>query len=163
MKLTEQNTLTEVRMEECRAERYQHRIAYMREKHKYYKHRQKGVKGKGFCFIMDAMDQNKTMMPRYTRVPGGTERHLRLKLHLVGVLMHKEVKQSAVFTCTELWPHDSNLTIESIMRTMLLVDTQLPDVMNAQFDNCWRENKNQKVFGFLAYLVYKKVFRKVSK
>jgi hypothetical protein len=111
--------------------------------------------------MMDAMDQNKTMLPRFTRMPGGSERLLLLKTHLVGALVHEPVRQAAVFDCIELWPHDSNLSIECLMRTLLLAQQPLPAVLNVQFDNCWRENKNQKVFGFFAFLIKKKVFRKV--
>lgn len=38
----------------------------------------------------------------------------------------------------------------------------LPPVLNLQFDNCVRENKNWFMFALLALLVEEKIFKKVS-
>ena len=37
----------------------------------------------------------------------------------------------------------------------------LPPIFYVQMGNCWRENKNKHVLGFLSLLVEKKIFKKV--
>ena len=58
------------------------------------------------------------------------------------------------------WPHDSNLTINIVMRVLLRMDI-IPDRLYLQMDNCWRENKNQYVLAFLGVLVKLDIFKKV--
>ena len=58
------------------------------------------------------------------------------------------------------WPHDSNLTINIVMRVLLRMDI-IPDRLYLQMDNCWRENKNQYVLEFLGVLVKLDIFKKV--
>jgi hypothetical protein len=42
-----------------------------------------------------------------------------------------------------------------------ILDSNLPEKLFIQMDNCWRENKNQFVFGYASYLVQQKVFKNV--
>jgi hypothetical protein len=164
LRIRQEGTMDAEIIAKCKQDKWDHAEKYLREKRKYYKHRQKSRSiGKTLCVFIDAMDQSKTMLPRFTRQPGGTERLTRLKTHLVGVLAHEKDKKAAVYNCTDLWAHDSNLSVECLMRALLLCSKPLPKVLQLQFDNCWRENKNQKVFGFLAYLVQKEVFTKVRR
>lgn len=38
----------------------------------------------------------------------------------------------------------------------------LPPVLFVQLDNCWRENKNKTMFGYLSWLVETGVFNRVE-
>ena len=141
----------------------QHRVVFTTEKKKYYDHRLKSrTSGRHLCIMFDGMDQSKTILPWFFRLPGSASQLLRLKTHLVGFLMHEPVMRAKVFVCTDIWPHDSNLTIETIMRALTAAAKPLPPVLYVQSDNCWRENKSQIVFSFLAWLVREGVFRKVK-
>uniref|UniRef100_A0A7M5V597 DUF7869 domain-containing protein n=1 Tax=Clytia hemisphaerica TaxID=252671 RepID=A0A7M5V597_9CNID len=42
-----------------------------------------------------------------------------------------------------------------------LQDGVLPPVLYVQMDNCWRENKNQFLLAFFAFLVLKRIVKKV--
>lgn len=59
--------------------------------------------------------------------------------------------------------HDTNLTLTSILLTILQVSRsgKLPRRLLIQMDNFVRENKNKFVFGFFAYLVEAKIFHEV--
>jgi hypothetical protein len=61
------------------------------------------------------------------------------------------------------WPKGANATIEVIQRTLRHLESQgpLPEVLYLQMDNCWRENKNRYLFGYLALLVFRRIFRTV--
>jgi hypothetical protein len=83
----------------------------------------------------------------------------RLKTHLTGILNHG--REVIGFLDLMQWPHDSNLTINIILRVLQRMNTIL-DRLYLQMDNCWRENKNQYVFIFLAVLVKLNIFKKVS-
>ena len=140
-----------------------HDEAHTRERRKYYKHRHKANTQPDTYMLMylDGMDQRKTMLPRFTRDPSGMERLTRLKTHVVGSLLFGRTKKLLMCTSTDLWPHDSNLTIEVILRSLCYAAKPLPAVLYLQMDNCWRENKNRHIMSFLSYLLHKKVFRKV--
>jgi len=59
---------------------------------------------------------------------------------------------------------DPNLTIECLQRTLKTVEAQdgyLPPVLLLQLDNCFRENKNSYLVAYLAWLVERKVFKKI--
>jgi hypothetical protein len=77
---------------------------------------------------------------------------------VTGAILHG--RRSFAFVDVHLWPHDSNLTINIIVHVLLNLQ-QLPPVLYLQLDNCYRENKNQFLFGFLALLIHHKVFKEV--
>ena len=60
------------------------------------------------------------------------------------------------------WPHDANLMINVLVDVLLKRDA-LPPVLYLQLDNTARENKNQYVMAFLAYLVQAGIFSEVIK
>ena len=52
------------------------------------------------------------------------------------------------------FPHDSNLTINSLLRVLVDVfsaGNSLPRVLYLQLDNCFRENKNKYLFSFCSF------------
>lgn len=58
------------------------------------------------------------------------------------------------------FPHDSNLTCNFLLQILLKLE-KLPKILYLQLDNCWRENKNRYFFGFVGFLVQKKIFDQV--
>lgn len=49
---------------------------------------------------------------------------------------------------------DANLVIEVLQRVLKLVEKEkgiVPCILNLQLDNCFRENKNKFVFGFVSW------------
>ena len=59
------------------------------------------------------------------------------------------------------WPHDADLMI-NVLVDVLLKREALAPVLYLQLDNTARENKNQYVMAFLAYLVQAGIFSEVS-
>ena len=58
------------------------------------------------------------------------------------------------------WPHDANLMINVLVDVLLKRDALAP-VLYLQLDNTARENKNQYVMAFLAYLIQAGIFSEV--
>ena len=109
--------------------------------------------------ILDGMDQNKTDLPHFTRKSKSSSNLWVMKTHVSGTIVHG--RRSYAFIDLHLWPHDSNLTINVLLNILFSQREELPDVLYIQLDNCYRENKNQFVIGFLALLVQCGVFKEV--
>ena len=58
-------------------------------------------------------------------------------------------------------PHDSNLTMKIILKTLLENKDRLGRVLFLQLDNCYRENKNKFLLSLASLLVEEKVFEEV--
>lgn len=105
------------------------------------------------------MDQMKLMIPQFVNQMKAYSSAWRLKTHLTGVLNHG--REASGFFDINQWPHDSNLTINVLLRVLLRMES-IPDRLYLQMDNCWRENKNQFVLTFLGVLVQLDIFKKVN-
>ncbi len=106
------------------------------------------------------MDQMKLTIPQLLHVMKSYSSAWRLKTHLTGVLNHG--RETIGYFDLHQWPHDSNLTINVLLRALVRMD-KIPDRLFLQMDNCWQENKNQYVIVFLALLVYLNIFKKVQR
>ena len=109
------------------------------------------------------MDQNKTNVPHFIKLPKSCQNLWCLRTHLTGCLVHG-VGTFGYFDYLQ-WPHDANLTITTLLFTLSEIAHRgcLPHHLRLQMDNCVRENKNRYVFGFLSLLVEKELFIDVSK
>lgn len=105
------------------------------------------------------MDQNKTDLPHFSRKSKSASNMWVLRTHITGAIVHG--RRSFAFIDVNLWPHDSNLTINVLLQILMQIK-ELPPVFYLQLDNCYRENKNQFLFGFLALLVHMKLFKEVK-
>ena len=132
----------------------------------YYNHRHKARNNpnKYLTIIIDGMDQSKTNVPFVCQRTKSTQNLWRLQSHITGVLIHTDSswgKQVLAFVDLYQYPHDSNLTINILIRTLNELEKPLPPVLYLQLDNCFRENKNKFVMAFCALLVKFKFFSKV--
>jgi hypothetical protein len=133
------------------------------ERRKYWKHRRKAKTHMTtyLSMIVDGMDQAKTMLPFFVEPTSLTESQLKLKTHVVGVLVHG--RGAFAYHCSESVPGDPNLVIHCLMRTIMrLIPPALPEVLYLQADNTSRENKNRTLFGFCGFMVQIGLFRKVG-
>ena len=113
---------------------------------------------------MDATDQVDHGIPKY-REATKADGKLRLRSHLmVCVVDSGDNRDISIYDTLDHIFHDSNLTIECLHKTLLRHQIKrgpLPECLNLQMDNCVRENKNAYLFSFLAWLVERKVFRRI--
>ena len=58
-------------------------------------------------------------------------------------------------------PHDSNMTINILMKVLLDNKERLGRKLFLQLDNCFRENKNKYVLGLASLLVEYDIFEEV--
>ena len=85
------------------------------------------------------------------------------KYHLLGVLVHGV--GSWVYTMTQRFKADSNVTIEILQRVLTEIELKkgaLPRKLCLQMDNCAKENKNKYVLGYLNWLVQRGVFEEIE-
>ena len=139
------------------------------ERKKYHRHREKSRADpdKYGTVIIDGMDQAKTNLPHTRKLSKSTSGLWRLRTHVTGSLFHTQSPHGKLaFSFIDLlqWPHDSNLTITILVKVLLerVKTAPLPERLYIQLDNTSRENKNKYVLAFCAYLVEKKIFKKVS-
>ena len=111
--------------------------------------------------IIDGMDQSKTDLPHLSRKNKSACNMWVMRTHLTGALVHG--RRSFAFVDLHLWPHDSNLSSNILLQILhqQTASGKLPRTLCLQLDNCFRENKNQFFFGFIALLVHYKVFKEV--
>lgn len=138
------------------------------ERKKYHRHREKSRSepDKYGTIIIDGMDQAKTNLPHLIRESKSSSGLWNLRTHVTGSLFHtKSPHGKLAFSFIDLiqWPHDSNLTITILVKVLLerIKVAPLPETLYIQLDNTCRENKNKYVLAFCAYLVDKKIFKKV--
>ena len=78
---------------------------------------------------------------------------VRVKTRLTGAKIHGQ--KSRVFVDANQYKHDSNMTINVLVMTLLMLFPRgkFPPTLFLQLDNCYRENKNKIVLAFLGLLV----------
>ena len=130
-----------------------------RQKYYYNKGKAKMEPLKYMSIIIDGMDQAKLMIPNLLHSSKAFADAWKLRTHMTGCLNHGH-EPLCVLDLFQ-WPHDSNYSI-NVLLIMLMRHEYVPDVLFLQMDNCFRENKNQFLFTFIAILVQKLVFKKVS-
>lgn len=92
-------------------------------------------------------------MPHHCKQPKGWMTKKRLKYQLFGLYNHG-AKEVTLFPHFEYWHHTANLNISFIFCYLrkLKEEGKLGRNLMLQFDNCWRDNKNKWLFGFLSLL-----------
>jgi hypothetical protein len=137
-----------------------------RERAKYHKHRAKALRypDKYMSMNFDGMDHSKTSLPAFKRESKSSGELERLNVHVTGVLVHNAKQRAFVYTWLDNFPADSNVSIQVILDVINRMKAKgpLPPTLYIQADNCWRENKNKYLLGFLHCLVEEKVFTKIK-
>ena len=131
------------------------------ERSKVMRHRQKVHQSpeKYMCIIIDGMDQKKTCLPHFQRMPKRFGDECLVQIHLVVCLLYsQEIKPWVYLTYTNIH-NDPNLTVTVMQRVLQSWPGILPPVLYVQLDNTARENKNSTVFGYLSMLVEKGIFK----
>lgn len=92
---------------------------FRNEREKYAKHRHKAehTPAKYLSVIIDGMDQDKTDIPHIISNPKALVGNQTLETHITGVKVHGRLTLMAI-DCGQ-FKHDSNLTLEVLMRVMM--------------------------------------------
>lgn len=144
-------------------------IIHRLERKEYYDHREesRSTPQKSCTIIIDGMDQAKTNIPHTKLLAKSMSNIWKLRTHITGVLVHTKSphgKLAYAFVDILQFPHDSNLTINILVRVLQdFVNrfSMLPENLYIQLDNTSRENKNRFILGFCSILVEMKIFKKV--
>ena len=127
-------------------------------------HRQKALQSpeRYMCLIIDGMDQKKTCLPHFRRLPKDIGDECLVQMHLVGCLSHCQTIKPSVFITYPNIHNDPNLTVTVMQRVLQTWQGILPPVLYVQLDNTARENKNSTVFGYLSMLVDRGILKKIK-
>ena len=101
---------------------------------------------------LDGMDQSKTNIPDHDT----SESNPSLTVRVIGALVHTFRKLSYAFLVTD-FTKEANTNVE-VLRRVLDDQAKLPPTLVPQLDNTSQENKNSRLFTFLAELVEAGVF-----
>ena len=155
---------TEVEKERFKLLLQEHRDGQALERKKAMHHREKSLKNpeRFMCLMIDGMDQKKTCLPHFPRLPKDISDECLVQMHLVGCLAYNRTVKPHVFITYPNVHNDPNLTVTVIQRVLGSWDGPLPPVLYVQLDNTARENKNSTVFGYLSMLVDQGVFTKIK-
>ena len=110
---------------------------------------------KYICITLDGMDQSKTNIPNHNT----SETLTSLTVRVIGALVHRGTKLSYAFLVTD-FTKETNTNIE-VLRRILDDQEELPPTLMLQLDNTSQENKNSRLFAFLAELVEAGVFERI--
>lgn len=147
-----------------RAELREHRQQQAKEREKSSKHRMKCYANphKYLQLSLDGMDQKKTELPHYKRLPKNLDAAALIGVHVVGVIMVKRVLRTKVYLTYGNIRNDPNLTIAVIQDIISNWERTLPEVLYLQMDNTAAQNKCAAVLAYLNMLVHKGVFKKIK-
>ncbi|XP_078695058.1 uncharacterized protein LOC144923998 [Branchiostoma floridae x Branchiostoma belcheri] len=161
-----ERTRDPMKRQEIQDRRRAHLGRQMRERINYYRRREAAHRNpkRYLSLIIDGMDQAKTYLPHFV---GAKSKDMAstdlMKVHVSGIISHGHGIK-ATFTDVFEYNHDSNLTINLLLKMLYRLSKQgpLPPILYVQADNCFRENKNKYMLAFLDMLVHRKIFVEVQ-
>jgi hypothetical protein len=136
------------------------------ERQRLAKHRQKARHNPSrySAVIIDGMDQSKTILPHFRRVPKDSKikEGNFVKVHVVGAKLVGTTCKAYAFLMFDNFKSDSNCMLTVLHKVVSNMDRPLPKVLFLTLDNTTKENKNKFVLAYLTYLVKMRVFEKVK-
>jgi hypothetical protein len=111
---------------------------------------------------MDDIDQGKTGLPVVNTQTAVQQKLPKFTVHCSGVIVHGPKGYTKVFTWYDEYPHEANVVIECLLRTIedyRKLNNRRPPKIYIQLDNA-RNNKCNAVVKMLALLVELGVFKK---
>jgi len=139
-----------------------HNNMHINERKKYMKRCMKASnEPKSYMSIIVDGSSHKDFPHKVTK-PKALDAVKLLRVGCFALINHCE-KNSELHWQLPVWPGDSNVIISIIWQHICNESKTrpLPKTLYLQLDNCYRENKNKYMLGFLEWLVDKKIFTKV--
>ena len=131
-----------------------------------YAHRQRDAANLDNCLLSLAVDGARDLLFPHEFPPPRKFTSLRVPLRLYGSICHSFPHCTRLFLSPPFYSHNVNyvitvlaLELHHCLGLAPHVDFQL---LTIQMDNCWRENKNRYVFGFLAILLFQCHFKTID-
>jgi hypothetical protein len=148
-----------------RRQQRRHIVFVRRERAAYAKqvHRALVQPDKYMCLVIDGSDQKNSSIPHAAERSKVTEAGYKIKLHVMGVIAHH--RKTYAFLATDNCRQGHNVTMQAIWD--VIVDTleregTLPPNLHIQLDNTTKQNKGKYLFAFLAMLIYRSVFKRIT-
>ena len=118
------------------------------------------------CAYGVGMDQNKTNVPNLFQTYKALQTTFRLQTHCTWVLAHTRAPEGKnVYASYDIcqWPQDTNITIHALLNVLLDFIEHMPEVLYLQLDNAGNQHKNRYLLGFCAFLIKKRISKKVDR
>ncbi|GBG64863.1 hypothetical protein CBR_g48331 [Chara braunii] len=143
-----------------------HRLMQAEERQKLSKHRYKASShpSEYVAMIIDGMDQSKTILPHFTRVPKDSKLKEGnfVKVHVVGAKVLGLSSNASATVFFDNFKSDSNCMLTVLHRQISQLPVPFFRVLYLTLDNTSKENKNKFVLSYLVFLVKMRVFSKVK-
>ena len=145
------------RIRQLKAKRHAHIAEVIKDRRVYHSWRKKcrDEPDKYMCIILDGMDQSKTDIPNFNT----GETPVQLTCRVVGAIVHSSTKDAYAYVVSH-FTKETNTMVE-VLRRVLDSRESLPPTLVLQLDNTWQENKNARMFSYLASLVECGVFEEI--
>ena len=123
---------TEIEKEKYKLLLQEHREGQSLERKKAMHHKEKALKNPepSMCLMIDGMDEKKTCLPHFPRLPKDISDDCLVQMHLVGCLAYNRTVRPHVFITYPNVHNDPNLTVAVIQRVLTCWDGLLPLVLN---------------------------------
>ncbi|GBG64104.1 hypothetical protein CBR_g40552 [Chara braunii] len=143
-----------------------HRLMQGEERQKLSKHRHKASSRptEYIAMIIDGMDQSKTILPHFTRIPKDSKLKEGnfVKVHVVGAKVLGFSSSAFATVFFDNFKSDSNCMLIVLHRWISQLPRPFSKVLYLTLDNTSKENKNNFVLAYLVFLVKMRVFSKVQ-
>ncbi|GBG93155.1 hypothetical protein CBR_g59742 [Chara braunii] len=136
------------------------------ERSRLYKHCHKASNESGeyVCLIIDGMDQSKTLLPHFRRLPKDSrvKEESFVKVRVVGAKVLGLATKASATLFFDNFKSDSNCMLTVLHRRICELPIPFPRVLYLNLDNTTKENKKKYVVSYLFYLVKINIFTKVK-
>ena len=169
LRVKRDKTIDETMLNNHKTELFKH-LEFIKQERTYYESKKAAARGNSNAYlsmVIDGADQSAYGMPHFCEITKTSSHAHKQRYHLIGVIVHGNPNCSYMYTCTDRWEHGSNSTIEVLQRTLKDLEStkykhmKFPDTFYLQMDNCWRENKNRYVLGYLCWLAKRGIFKEI--
>ena len=164
LRKSREKRLSEIELVRNTAEFTRHIQLIREERAAYYNKRDRARQqpDKYLSLIMDGSTQYGYSMPHFKYVTKDSMHMEKMKLHVCGVLAHG--RGTFMYTITDRWIKGSSFSVEILQRTLTRLEQTraLPPNLYLQLDNTTKENKNNMLFAYLAWLLQREVFQAIE-
>jgi hypothetical protein len=102
-----------------------HKVVYMAEKRKYWKHIFKSIQSPGryMCLIGDGMENAKSAIPWWVQPPYSFNKCATAGFGVQGIINHAHNPKTLAFICPDVIKKGANFTIEWLLRSLTMVNS----------------------------------------
>jgi len=152
----------QIEREQLISEMRAHSLAHQAERNEYHKRIAQAVANPDTFLSIIIDNATHRLFPHRCKYPKMFVGETRLEIGTIGLMDHGN-KIRKLLQTLPVYPHDCNLVLTVLHEHIqeLAAMKALPPILYLQFDNCFKENKNNIIFAYMGLLVHHRIFRSV--